>query len=211
MVNADVPVKSLSELVAYAKANPGKLSYGSAGAGTMSNLTGELFKQLAGLPNIVHIPYKGSNPAFHDLVSGHIPMMVFNISDQAVELHKAGKVRILAVASDKRAAPLPDVPTAAEAGYPAFVAQLFIGLFAPAATPAPIIEQISSETQRVMADKEFLEKLVGQGFRAGDRFDACVGHAICPRRDGPLGACAEGGGDEGELTSGSRAGLPRTH
>ncbi len=164
MVNADVPVKSLSELVAYAKANPGKLSYGSAGAGTMSNLTGELFKQLAGLPNIVHIPYKGSNPAFHDLVSGHIPMMVFNISDQAVELHKAGKVRILAVASDKRAAPLPDVPTAAEAGYPAFVAQLFIGLFAPAATPAPIIEQISSETQRVMADKEFLEKLVGQGF-----------------------------------------------
>ena len=164
VVHADVPVKSLSELVAYAKANPSKLSYGSAGAGTMSNLTGELFKQLAGLPGIVHVPYKGSAPGFHDLVSGHIPMMAFNISDQAIELHKAGKVRILTVASEKRIAPLPDVPTSAEAGYPDFIAQLFLGLFAPASTPAPIIEQISSETQRVMADKDFLEKLAGQGF-----------------------------------------------
>ena len=163
MVNADVPVKSLSELVAYAKANPGKLSYGSAGAGTMSNLTGELFKQLAGLPNIVHIPYKGSNPAFHDLVSGHIPMMVFNISDQAVELHKAGKVRILAVASDKRAAPLPDVPTAAEAGYPAFVAQLFIGLFAPAATPAPIVARLNSEIGKILRTDAVKERLAAVG------------------------------------------------
>lgn len=164
VVHADVPAKNLSELVAHAKANPGKLSYGSAGAGTMSNLTGELFKQLAGVPDIIHVPYKGSAPGFHDLVSGHIPMMAFNISDQAIELHKAGKVRILAVATDRRIGPLPDVPTGAEAGYPAFVAQLFLGLFAPAATPAAIVEQINRETQKAMADKAFQDKLSGQGF-----------------------------------------------
>ncbi len=163
VVNSAVPAKSLREFVAYAKANPGKLSYGSAGAGTMSNLTGELFKQLAGVTDIVHIPYKGSSPGLTDLVSGHIPMMALNLSDQAIELHKSGKIRILAVASGQRVAALPEVPTGSEEGYPAFVAQLFLGLFAPAGTPAPIIEQISQTTQQVMGDKAFLERLTDQG------------------------------------------------
>ncbi len=94
IVNASLPVKTLPELVAFAKANPGKLSYGSAGAGTMANLTGELFKQLAGLPEIVHIPYKGAAPSLADLVAGHIPMVAATISNAAIELHKSGKVRI---------------------------------------------------------------------------------------------------------------------
>ncbi|MDB5601983.1 MAG: hypothetical protein JWN71_4027 [Xanthobacteraceae bacterium] len=164
VVHAGLPVKTLQELVAYAKANPGKLSYGSAGGGTMSNLSGELFKQLAGVPDIIHIPYKGSAPGFTDLVAGHIPMMALNISDQAVELHKAGKVRILAVASEQRIGALPDVPTGAEAGYPDFVAQLFMGLFAPADTPKPIIDKLAQVTLQVMADKEFQAKLAAQGF-----------------------------------------------
>ena len=97
VVHASVPVKTLKELIAYAKANPGKLSYGSAGIGTMSNLSGELFKQLTGLNDLVHIPYKGAGPGITDLVSGHIPMMTPNITGQLLELHRAGKIRILAV------------------------------------------------------------------------------------------------------------------
>jgi tripartite-type tricarboxylate transporter receptor subunit TctC len=164
VVNAALPVKTLAELVAYAKANPGKLSYGSAGGGTMANLAGELFKQLAGLPDIVHIPYKGAAPGLADLVAGHIPMMAANVSDAAIELHKAGKVRILAAASEKRITAAPEVPTGAEAGYPGFIAQLFMGLFAPAGTPKPVIDKLSKTTQEAMADKDFQSKLITQGY-----------------------------------------------
>jgi tripartite-type tricarboxylate transporter receptor subunit TctC len=97
VVHESVPVHTLQELIAYAKANPGKLSYGSAGTGTVTNLTGELFKQLIGAPDIVHIPYKGSAPGVTDLASGHIPMMTPNIGGPLLALHRAGKVRILAV------------------------------------------------------------------------------------------------------------------
>jgi tripartite-type tricarboxylate transporter receptor subunit TctC len=96
VVHESVPVRTLKELIAYAKANPGKLSYGSAGAGTMSNLSGELFKQLTGLNDLVHIPYKGAGPGITDLVSGHIPMMTPNVTAQVLELNRAGKIRILA-------------------------------------------------------------------------------------------------------------------
>src|SRR6266542_3651699 len=97
VVHASVPAKTLRELIAYAKANPGKLSYGSAGTGTMSNLSGELFKQLAGLNDLVHIPYKGAGPGLTDLISGHIPVMTPNITGQVLELHRTGKIRILAM------------------------------------------------------------------------------------------------------------------
>src|SRR5215468_6796183 len=99
VVNEKVPVRTLPELIAYAKANPGKLSYGSAGAGTLTNLAGELFKQLISAPDIVHIPYKGSAPGVADLAAGHIPMMTPNIGGPLIDFHRAGKVRILAVAS----------------------------------------------------------------------------------------------------------------
>ena len=114
IVHSSVPVKNLKELIDYAKANPGKLSYGSAGAGTVTNLAGEMFKYLAGNLDIVHIPYKGANPGISDLISGQIPMMTPNITGQLIELHKSGKIRILAVNTPTRLKALPDVPTASE-------------------------------------------------------------------------------------------------
>src|SRR5438128_9796487 len=112
VVHESVPARDLEELIAYAKANPGKLSYGSAGAGTLTNLAGELFKQLIGAPDIVHVPYKGSAPGVADLASGHIPMMTPNVGGPLLAFHRAGKVRILAVASDTRLTVAPDIPTA---------------------------------------------------------------------------------------------------
>jgi tripartite-type tricarboxylate transporter receptor subunit TctC len=164
MVNPAVPAHNLKELVAYAKANPGKLSYGSAGAGTMSNLCGELFKKLAGLPDIVHIPYKGAAPGYTDLIAGTIPIMTSNITGTVLEMHKAGQVRILAVATDHRLAAAPDIETTAEAGYPDLIAQLFVGLFAPAGTQKPIIDRLAKVTAGVVANKDFQNKLQDAGF-----------------------------------------------
>jgi tripartite-type tricarboxylate transporter receptor subunit TctC len=164
MVNPSVPAKNLKELVAYAKANPGKLSYGSAGAGTMSNLCGELFKKLAGLPDIVHIPYKGAAPGYTDLIVGTIPIMTSNITGTVLEMHKAGQVRILAVATDHRLSAAPDIETTAEADYPDLTAQLFVGLFAPAGTPRPIIDRLAKVTQEVVVNKNFQGKLQDAGF-----------------------------------------------
>ena len=164
VVNAAVPVKTLKELIAYAKANPNKLSYGSAGAGTLTNLTGEMFKHLTGINDIVHVPYKGAGPGIIDLVSGHIPMMTPNVTGQLLELHNAGKVRILAVTSPARLKGAPDIPTAIEAGVPDMIAQLFNGLFAPVGTPKPIIDKIAGATNTVMQDTEFQATLIKSGF-----------------------------------------------
>ena len=114
VVHPSVPARTLAELIAYAKANPGRLSYGSAGTGTLTNLAGELFKQLIGAPDIVHIPYKGSAPGLTDLASGHIPMMTPNIGGPLIDFHRTGKVRILAVAAEERLRAAPDIPTAFE-------------------------------------------------------------------------------------------------
>ena len=164
VVNAAVPAKTLKEFIAYAKANPGKLSYGSAGAGTLTNLTGEMFKHLTGINDIVHVPYKGAGPGITDLVSGHIPMMTPNVTGQLLELHNAGKVRILAVTSPARLRGAPDIPTAIEAGVPGMIAQLFNGLFAPAGTPKPIVDKIAGATTAVMQDKDFQATLIKSGF-----------------------------------------------
>jgi tripartite-type tricarboxylate transporter receptor subunit TctC len=155
VVHASVPAKTLQEFIAYAKANPGKLSYGSAGTGTMSNLAGELFKQLTGLTDLVHIPYKGAGPGIADLVSGHIPAMSPNITGQLLELHRSGKIRILAMNSAERLKAAPDIPTAIEQGVPGMIGLLAIGLFAPAATPQPIVDQIAKANRTAMADPEF--------------------------------------------------------
>jgi hypothetical protein len=110
MIHPSVPAKTLKEFVAYAKANANKLSYGSAGAGTMTQLAGELFKQMIGAPEIIHVPYRGAGPSITDLVSGQIPMATINLTGQTVELHRSGKIRILAVTSPER---LKGVPHAA--------------------------------------------------------------------------------------------------
>jgi tripartite-type tricarboxylate transporter receptor subunit TctC len=166
VVHPSVPVKDLKELIAYAKANPGKLSYGSAGSGTMSNLSGELFKQLTGLNDLVHIPYKGAGPGITDLVSGHIPVMTPNITGQVLQLHRTGKIRILAVNSAARLKAAPEIATATEQGLPGMIGQLFLGLFVPVATPRAIADRIGDATRQLMADDEFQKVLLASGLEA---------------------------------------------
>jgi len=162
-VNPNVPAKTLSELVAYIKANKGKVSYGSPGAGTLTHLTGEIFKQLAETPELAHVPYRGAGPGITDLVAGHIPTMMLNITSQVLELHRTDKIRIIAVCTPKRIGVLPDVPAAAET-MPQLVAQLFTGLFVPASTPVDIIDKVAAVNKAAMASKPFQQKLVEAGF-----------------------------------------------
>jgi tripartite-type tricarboxylate transporter receptor subunit TctC len=163
MVHPSVPAKTLQEFIPYAKANASKLSYGSAGAGTMTQLAGELFKQTIGAPEITHVPYRGAGPSITDLVSGHIPMATINVTGQLLELHRTGKIRILAVTSPERLKGVPDIPTAVESGLPNMVAQLFTGLFAPANTPKPIIDQVFQASQKVMNDPAMQKALTESG------------------------------------------------
>jgi tripartite-type tricarboxylate transporter receptor subunit TctC len=164
VINPSVPARTLAQLIEYAKANPGKLSYGSAGNGSITNLAGELFKQRAGNLAIVHIPYKGIGQAVVDLVSGQIPMMSANATAQILELHRAGKVRILAVNSPGRLKIAADIPTSTEAGLTAMVAQTTFGIFAPAATPPPILASINHVTQQALTDEQFQQELIRLGF-----------------------------------------------
>jgi len=164
VVHESVPVHTLQELIAYAKANPGKLSYGSAGTGTITNLTGELFKQLIGAPDIVHIPYKGSAPGVTDLASGHIPMMTPNIGGPLLAFHRAGKIRILAITWTERIKAAPDIPTAIEAGLPGMVAANLNGVFAPAGVPASLIGEIAGATHALMNDAGFTKPMIDSGF-----------------------------------------------
>jgi tripartite-type tricarboxylate transporter receptor subunit TctC len=163
VIHPSLPSRNLREFIDYAKTGA-KLSYGSAAAGTLAHLTGELFKSLAGTPDIVHVPYKGGGQSIVDLVSGHIPMIATNVTNQVLELHHSGKVRVLAVTSPTRLAAAPDIPTAVEAGLPGMIAQNFIGLFAPPGTPKAILLQISDATGRAMADNEFRQRLIASGF-----------------------------------------------
>jgi tripartite-type tricarboxylate transporter receptor subunit TctC len=164
VINASVPARTLAELVAYAKANPGKLSYGSAGNGSITNLAGELFKLRAGGLDIVHVPYKGIGQGVSDLIGGQIPMLSANATAQILDLHRAGKVRILAVNARSRVKSAPDIPTAIEAGLPDMVAQTTFGVFAPAGTPRPILERINAVTQDAMAEPQFQNELLRLGF-----------------------------------------------
>ncbi len=164
VVHPALPVHSLQELIAYAKANPGKLSYGSAGNGSITNMAGELFKRLAGGLDIVHIPYKGIGQGVTDLISGTIPMFSANATAQILDLARAGKVRILSVNSSERIKAATDIPTSIEAGLPGMVAQTTFAILAPASTPVPIIDRLDAATQRVMADEDFQKQLLNLGF-----------------------------------------------
>jgi tripartite-type tricarboxylate transporter receptor subunit TctC len=164
MVHASLPVHTLPELVAHAKANPGKLSYGSAGVGTSAHLCAELFKQLAGLPDIVHVPYKGANPGLADFYAGRLPIFAASVSPQVLEMHRQGKIRILVAGSPRRLAGAPEIPISAEVGFPDLITLQFMGVFAPGGTPRPIIDQVAAATQQVMAGQEFQDKLIKAGF-----------------------------------------------
>src|SRR5882762_9457854 len=162
-VHPAVPVQSLKELIAYAKTNPGKLSYGHAGVGSIQHLTGELFKSLAGTPEIVQVPYRGTGPVITDLVAGQVPMGTPGITGQVLELHRSGKMRILAVTSPTRLAAAPDIPTAAEQGFPGLTVIGSLGLLAPAGTPSQIIEQIADATRTIVAEPAFRQLLIDAG------------------------------------------------
>jgi len=163
-IHPAVPARSLQELLGYARANPGKLSYASGGVGSTGHLTGELFKALAGTPDIVHIPYKGAGQMIGDLLNGHVPVLVINVSAQVRDLHEAGKLKMLAVTTAMRTKIAPNVPTAVESGLPDMIFENFTGLFAPAGTPKPIVHQIATATRAAMADDEFRQKLIASGF-----------------------------------------------
>jgi tripartite-type tricarboxylate transporter receptor subunit TctC len=141
LVNTALPVKSISELVAYARANPGKVHFGSPGYGTQPHLSGEFLKLRAGI-DIVHVPYRGSAPAFTDLLAGQI-QMIFD-AGPALPLIESGKIRALAVTSEWRNRNLPDVPTMIESGFPGFVTRYWNGVVAPAGTPDVIVNKLSA-------------------------------------------------------------------
>jgi tripartite-type tricarboxylate transporter receptor subunit TctC len=162
-VHPTVPAQTLKELIGYAKANPGKLSYGHSGAGSIQHLTGELFKSLAGIPDILHVPYRGTGPVIADVVSGQVPMGIPGVTGQVIELHRTGKMRVLAVTSAARLAAAPDIPTAAELGFPSMVVTGSIGLAAPAGTPTAMIEQIAQATRTAVAEPAFQRMLIEAG------------------------------------------------
>ncbi|HEX6006232.1 MAG TPA: tripartite tricarboxylate transporter substrate binding protein [Burkholderiales bacterium] len=148
ITNPGLPVKSVQELIALAKAQPGKLNYASAGNGVANHLAMELFKQMTGV-DIVHVPYKGAPQAVTDVVAGNMNMM-FNSIAPIVGHIKAERVRVLGIASAKRSPQLPDVPTISEAGVPGFEAVNWFGLFAPAKTPKPIIARLNAAVVKVL-------------------------------------------------------------
>jgi tripartite-type tricarboxylate transporter receptor subunit TctC len=163
VVNPALPVRTLGELVEYAKKNPAKLSYGSNGVGSLNHLTGELFKSLIQAADIVHVPYRGAAAATSDVIGGQIPIVVAAVNGQLLELNRTGRVRILAVTSPRRLVAAPEIPTAMESGLPGLVAQGFSGLFAPKGTPKPVIERISQATRTAMGDPSLQQIYLGIG------------------------------------------------
>jgi tripartite-type tricarboxylate transporter receptor subunit TctC len=152
LVRKDFPAKTAGEFIAYAKANPGKLNYGSQGIGTTSHLTTELFMTLTGT-KMVHVPYKGTAPALNDLMASQVDFIFMELSS-AVRLHQGGNARILAVATDKRLDSLRDIPTMNEAGVPNFVSDTWNALSAPPKTPAPIINKLNQAVNQIIAAPE---------------------------------------------------------
>src|SRR5690606_15713218 len=161
VAHPDMPVKGLPELISHIKSKKGEFSYASSGNGTPQHMTGELFRSVTKL-EMTHVPYKGSAPAISDLLGGHVPVMFDSMI--AIMPHiKSGKVKVIAVSSDKRSSLLPDVPTFAEAGLPAVESYAWYGFFAPAGTPKPIIDKINAETLKIMKQPEFQKILADTG------------------------------------------------
>lgn len=157
VVHPSFPVATVAELIDFAKEHPGKVNFGSAGAGTVSHITGEYFARAAGI-KLQHIPYKGTGPALTDLLGGHIPMAFAPIPAAHANV-SAGLLRALAVTSSTRSSLLPQVPTMAEAGVPGFDASLYYGLVAPAGTPRPVIERLNEALQAALASDEVKKQL----------------------------------------------------
>jgi tripartite-type tricarboxylate transporter receptor subunit TctC len=156
-----VAASSIRELIALAKASPGKLSFASSGTGAASHLSAELFKSMAGV-DLLHVPYKGTGQAVTDLLAGHVDLM-FAPAQTVMPYVREGRLRALALTGNKRSGTLPDLPTVAESGLPGYVAVGWFGLLAPAATPRATVVKISADANRVLADREVREKMLGLG------------------------------------------------
>ncbi|MDA7416938.1 tripartite tricarboxylate transporter substrate binding protein [Xenophilus arseniciresistens] len=161
VVNPQQPFRNVAELVAYAKANPGKLNYSSTGTGTSTHLEGELFKSMA-QTFMVHIPYKGSGPALTDLVAGQVQVM-FDAWGSSGPFVKSGKLRALAVTTARRSQSVPELPTVAESGVPGFDAMPWLGLVAPAGTPQPVVDRLHREVVEILKEPEMRERFKGWG------------------------------------------------
>lgn len=160
VVHPSLPVKTVAELISYAKAHPGELNFGSSGVGGTIHLSGELFKSMAGV-KMTHIAYKGSAPAVTDLLGGRTQLMF----DSSVVPHiKSGKLRALGVTSARRSSALPDVPTIAEAGLPGYEATAWFGILAPAGTPQPVITKLNTELNATLRDPAIVKWMETQGF-----------------------------------------------
>jgi tripartite-type tricarboxylate transporter receptor subunit TctC len=159
--SAKVPFSSIPQLIAHARSNPGKLTFGSSGTGAASHLSAELFKSMAKV-DMVHIPYKGTGQAVGDLIAGQIDLL-FAPSQSVIQHARAGKLKALATTGSRRAETLPDLPTVAEAGVPGYEAVGWFGLLAPAATPKPTVEKISADANKVLADPEIRKRMTDVG------------------------------------------------
>lgn len=165
VVNKDFPAKTVADLIAMAKKEPGKYSFGSAGIGGANHLSGELFKQMAGV-DIVHVPYKGAAPAMNDLIGGHIPIM-FDTLPTVLPAAAAGNIRVLAVTSKERAASLPNAPTLDESGVKGFEATAWFGLYMPAANNNVAYTKLVAAMKDILAAPETREKFATQGVEPG--------------------------------------------
>src|ERR1700761_295634 len=161
VVHPSFPAKSIAELIAYAKANPGKVNFGSAGVGSVNHITGEYFARSAGI-TLIHIPYKGTGPALTDLLGGHIPMALAPLPPVHANV-EAGLLRALATTGKTRSALMPNVPTIAETGLTGFEASLYYGLVAPAGTPQPVIDRLNKALQAALASDEVKKQLGADG------------------------------------------------
>ena len=176
VAHASQPYATVQELVAYAKANPGKLHYASGGNGSAQHVPMEMFKQAAGI-DLVHVPYKGLGPAFNDVISGQIPVMFAGLSNTPPHI-KAGRIRALAIGSARRSSAMPDVPTMQEAGVPGFDYSAWAGVLAPAGTPPAIVQKVNADWARVIAMPEVRDKLVALGFELTPTSPAEFGEMI---------------------------------
>ena len=155
------PFKTVKEMIAYAKANPGKITFGSPGSGASPHVSGELFKSMTGT-DLLHIPYKGSAPAMTDLLGGQTSVMCDNMPS-AIQHVRSGKLRPIAVTTAKRSPELPDVPTIAEAGVPGYEATSWFGMFAPAGTPKPVLDKLHAALIKVLNQADVKKKIAEQG------------------------------------------------
>ncbi len=172
-VHPSLPVKNVQELVAYAKANPGKLNFGSAGMGNSAHLAAEVFKRATGI-DMVHVPYKGNALAMQDLIAGNIQVL-FDPVQTSIPQVQSGKVRALAVTSKTRFGGLPDIPTVAESGYPGFEYFVWYALVAPASTPAPIVARLNAEINKAATDPEMKKKFAALGAElTASKVDECT-------------------------------------